>query len=115
MKNFNLQVSPKQIREHVYHISRSSDVYSFFSCEYHQLVEDGFGNIMVPGDVNLGSGFVRSIMDSLKGRIFRKDFSISIPAGSREHSYFASEYQHSFMEDARHNIIVPGEEVRKVR
>ena len=97
MISFDLQVSPKTLRNNHYSISRSSQLYIFLRNEYPNL-----------------NGEYDHLLNAPKRvvkRIFRKDFSVKVPQGSKEHLYYKSEYRNSFSEDLNHNIIVPEEEI----
>lgn len=118
MRNLSILVNRGELRSRTYRVSRSSGAYSFFSCEFHSLPEDLYGNLIVPSfDPVLedreekGVGFFQA----LKDKLLKKDESVTIPIRSKEHMFFTSEFQHSMDEDPNHNIIVSEDEYPKAK
>ena len=48
MKKLNIQIGKNRLTRNVYKVSKNSEAYSFFICEYKNLPEDSLGNIIVP-------------------------------------------------------------------
>lgn len=118
MKNFKLHSRLDELPDCAYRVSRSCNAYSFFQCEYKILPEDAEGNLIVPSPQPTpreGTRFLGGIVNRLKSYVFREDTSIVIPLGSREYTYFASEFQRTMSEDDRHNIYIAQEEAPKTK
>ena len=117
MQDFNLQVGSDYFLESSYRICRTSDAYSFFNTEFHELAYDLNGNILLPNDFRNPSkekkNAIQSVFESIKEQLTRKDSSIAIPMGRDEYSFFATEYRLS--KDANQNIIVPEDEHTQIK
>ena len=109
MKNFDLLMDSEMMsRCTAYRISRSSNAYSYFLCEYKSVDQMDDGSIVLPANatVQFFPGRIAQFWD----RMSRRDHSIRVPVGAPEQLYFRSEYSHSFTEDMDHNMIVPEDE-----
>ena len=117
---FNLSgLSRKEIRDTQYVISQEKDTYSYFRHEYRCLTRFQDGSYVVPveGDyenkvkrINLKEK-MKQVKDVLVGR----DQSYSVGPSSDARLYFLGEYRNSICEDCMNNIIIPSEEMRKIK
>ena len=116
MKNFNFYVNNDMLAEHTYRISKSSNAYSFFKCEYKNHTKDNEGNLLLTLDeIYMYKNNRLSILRLIKDTILRNMKYKIISKRSSEYAYFLSEYYHNIDEDHYHNIIVPIEEEVKVK
>ena len=114
MKNLNIYMNNDMLNEHIYRISKSSNAYSFFNCEYKNHAKDNEGNILLTIDeIYLYKNNRLSILHLLKSKILRSMKYRTVSKRSYEYGYFLSEYHHNIDKNSYNDIIVPMEENQK--
>ena len=116
MKNLNIYMNNDMLNERTYRISKSSNAYSFFNCEYKNHARDNEGNILLPTDeIYMYKDNRLSILRLIKDSLLRNMKYRTISKRSDEYAYFLSEYYHNVDKDSYHNIIIPIEEKQKIK
>lgn len=99
MRKLNIQIGKNRLTRNVYKVSKNSDAYSFFICEYNNLSKDSLGNIIVPVDVKRKK--------RTRERIHNSQY---ISPNSPLYDFYTTEY--NLIERNNEGIIVPEEEIR---
>ena len=99
MRKLNIQIGKNSLTRNVYKVSKNSDAYSFFICEYNNLSKDSLGNIIVPVDV-----------ERKKRTRERIHNSQLISQNSSSYDFYSTEY--GLIERTNQGIIIPEEEMR---